>query len=600
MPTANDLIDRYTGRTTGVRPATPVRGDPACECPPACPSCGGLECLCRPRFFAGQVLTEDDLNRLENYVVAKGKLHNRYLHGPGVVCGLEVVCDFCDPGSVTVKPGYAIAPCGEDIIVCKDAKASICDLISRCKPRDGDCDPYGSQAPTQCKDGIERWVLSICYDERPSRGVQPLMSEPCSCGGSCGCGGGKQGAGCGCGGTTGGGCGCGGGRPATVPTAKSMSKAAAKYNPQCEPTLICEGFRFTASKYVDPVKRQPTDVGRFGAWGLLAGKAEQFGPLLSRLIACYLRAIEIRDAFSQVQLGDQANAAEIALAYSEYLDALREFAADLSHRCDIARQLDQLQPPKSSFTAAGSVTVSAAEWQAAFGRLNDLWLEVFRECFCSALLPPCPECETSDCIPLAVVTIDANNCRVIEICNWQAREFALTLPALYYWTSFINWSAIRDAIARLCCTGGPELWTLIFRAFDNIIKSNSSSLSSGTGVAMASTTTTQPHPATAATSAGPSTTGAGASTTDIGTSTTGTSATGAGLNSQIANGTLQALAGLIEQAARPDGMARLLSVAAPPTALGTQDVTDLQASVRELQQVVAEHKAAIERLSPRS
>jgi hypothetical protein len=590
MPSANGLIDRYIGRTMRVRPITPGRGDPGCECPPACPACGGLECLCRPRFFAGQVLTEDDLNRLENYVIAKGKLHNRYLHGPGVVCGLEVVCDFCDPGSVTVKPGYAIAPCGEDIIVCKDAKASICDLISRCKPRDSDCDPYGSQAPTECKDGIQRWVLSICYEERPSRGVQPLMSEPCWCGGSCDCGA-KQGAGCGCGSTTGGTCQCAG-RPGVAPAAKSMSKAATKYNPQCEPTLICESFRFVASKYVDPARFRPSDLGRYGVWGLLAGKAEQFGPLLSRIIACYLRAIEIRDAFSQVKFDDPTKAAEIALAYGEYLDALREFAAaHLSHRCDIARQLDQLQAPQPTFTAAGTGTVSPAEWQAAFARLNELWLEVFRECFCSALLPPCPEFETSDCVPLAVVTIDADQCRVIEICNWQAREFALTLPTLYYWTSFINWRAIRDAIAKLCCTGGPELWTIIFRAIENIIKSNTNSLSSGTGSAAAATaTTTQPQPQP------------GTSSPDAGTSTagTGTSTAGGEMNSQITNSTLIALAALVEQAAKPDGTARLLSVAAPPTAPGPQDVANLQSTVRELQRMVAEHGAAIDKLTPKS
>ena len=39
-----------------------------------CPECGGLECLCRPRFFAGQLLTEADLNRLDHYIVAKNRL----------------------------------------------------------------------------------------------------------------------------------------------------------------------------------------------------------------------------------------------------------------------------------------------------------------------------------------------------------------------------------------------------------------------------------------------------------------------------------------------------------------------------------------------
>src|SRR5215212_1911114 len=106
--TINHMTVRSPQRTTGV--------------PQRCPACGGLECLCRPRFFAGQLLTEEDLNRLDHYIVAKQKLHNRYLHGWGVVCGLDVVCDDCNSGSVIVQSGYALAPCGEDVIVCGDQR----------------------------------------------------------------------------------------------------------------------------------------------------------------------------------------------------------------------------------------------------------------------------------------------------------------------------------------------------------------------------------------------------------------------------------------------------------------------------------------------
>lgn len=74
--------------------APAARPDPCADpCPPKCPSCGGLECLCRPRFFPGQLLTDRDLNLLTRYIVEKNKLHNRYLHGWGVACGLEVTCD---------------------------------------------------------------------------------------------------------------------------------------------------------------------------------------------------------------------------------------------------------------------------------------------------------------------------------------------------------------------------------------------------------------------------------------------------------------------------------------------------------------------------
>src|SRR5437588_12243431 len=111
-------------------PMTRPRAD---ECEPIrCPVCGGLECLCRPRFFAGQLLTEDDLNLLDRYIVEKNKLHNRYLHGWGVVCGLEVVCHPCDD-AVVVRPGYALSPCGEDIIVCDQITVPVCDLIKACK-----------------------------------------------------------------------------------------------------------------------------------------------------------------------------------------------------------------------------------------------------------------------------------------------------------------------------------------------------------------------------------------------------------------------------------------------------------------------------------
>ncbi|MBR0820226.1 hypothetical protein [Bradyrhizobium liaoningense] len=549
MPMAHELIDRYIGRATGLRPHTPPRGDVECECPPPCPTCGGLECLCRPRFFAGQVLTEDDLNRLENYVIAKNRLHNRYFHGSGVVCGLEVVCDFCDPGSVVVKTGYALSPCGDDIIVCKDARASICDLISRCKPRDNDCDPYGAQQPTECKEGIRQYVLSICYEERPSRGVQPLMTEPCSCGGkgSCGCGGSGKHA-------SGGGCGGGASIHRTA-----ASKAATRYNPQCEPTQICEGFRFTATKYVDP-KRKPADLGRYGVWGMLAAKAEQFGPLLLRLIACYLKAVEIRDSFAQIQNNLTGNVHEIGLAHSEYLSALRDFAAEhVAHRCDLARELDRIATPRPTMLHGRENAVSAGDWKAAFDRLNDLWLDAFRECFCSALLPPCPEF-ASDCVPLAVVTVDTESCRVIEICNWSAREFALALPSLYYWSSFIQWAAIKDGLAKLCCGSSREIWQIIFRAFESIIRSNTEHVGLAAMV--------QPSGAAAAPV------------------------------SELPNGvtpaTLTALSEMIQKATMPDGMARLLSRAgggAPP------EVADLRATVAELQRVVSAQGAEIERLA---
>jgi hypothetical protein len=507
------------------------------------------------------VLTEIDLNRLENYFIAKNKLHNRYFNGSGVVCGLEVVCDPCDPGSVTVKSGYALAPCGEDIIVCKPAKAPICDLIQRCKPRDQNCDPYGVQQPTECKDGIQSWVLSICYDEKPSRGVQPLMSQPCSCGSGCSCGCGGQ--------TQAGGCGCGGGMTTSQPTntARSLSNPASKYNPQCEPTLICEGFTFTATKYVDPATRKSSDYSRYGAWGLLAAKAEQFGPLLTRLIACYLRAVEIRESFQGVTKQETSDTSRFALAYNDYRDALRQFAAEhVTHRCELEKELGCLEAPNANTAQEAGVAVTAGAWRASFARLNEIWLELFRECFCSALLPPCPEIESSDCVPLAVVTIDTSNCRVLQICNWSAREFALTLPTLKYWTSFIDWSAVKDVIAKLCCDSSTDRWAVILRMLESIVRSNASSTQPGIAEAlMAATETTRPDAAAAA-------------------ATT------------VSSATLSALSGVIEQAAMPDGLARLLSIVKPAAKGSSDEVRNLTDIVETLQREIISHREIIRNL----
>ena len=81
----------------------------SCECNPGV--------LVRPTFFAGQLLTDDDLQALMNYDVTRQRLHNRFLVGSGVACGLAVTCHPCGGGRVIVQPGYAVDCCGNEILV---------------------------------------------------------------------------------------------------------------------------------------------------------------------------------------------------------------------------------------------------------------------------------------------------------------------------------------------------------------------------------------------------------------------------------------------------------------------------------------------------
>jgi hypothetical protein len=120
-----------------------------CTCGQAsCTTCPSPAYI-RPEFFAGQLLTEDDLQSLVNYVAAKNRLQARYLFGSGVVCGLKVKQEPCKCGKVIVEPGYALDCCGNDIVISCPQPLDINQMINALmiKLRNGyDCgDPCAKQ-----------------------------------------------------------------------------------------------------------------------------------------------------------------------------------------------------------------------------------------------------------------------------------------------------------------------------------------------------------------------------------------------------------------------------------------------------------------------
>jgi hypothetical protein len=88
-----------------------------CSCGGGCGGACQTHGSVRPRFFAGQLLTEDDLQALSDYVRDKNRLHNRHFKGDGVVCGLQVTCSPCGDGKVVVHPGHALDCCGNDLVL---------------------------------------------------------------------------------------------------------------------------------------------------------------------------------------------------------------------------------------------------------------------------------------------------------------------------------------------------------------------------------------------------------------------------------------------------------------------------------------------------
>jgi hypothetical protein len=159
--------------------------------------CCELECLVQPRFFCGQLLADQDLTALVDWIKAKSGLA-RFRHGWGVVCGLDVQCGR--KGTVTVSPGYAMDHCGRDVIVCEAAKFD----LTTCWPRPSDActdiDSTGKSSVIEGQKGaatvnfggfqlplseVQAIDLFIRYSESQSDSRTALARG--GCGGAAGC-----------------------------------------------------------------------------------------------------------------------------------------------------------------------------------------------------------------------------------------------------------------------------------------------------------------------------------------------------------------------------------------------------------------------------
>jgi hypothetical protein len=403
----------------------PRRTPQTCDPVPVCPACGGLECFCRPRFFAGQLLTDEDLNRLDSYIRGKNRLHNRMLHGWGTVNGLEVSCTPCG-NTLTVSAGYALSPCGEDIVLCDDAIVPICDLINACRDRpEVDCRPYAGRED-DCFDTEQEWVLAICYDETPTRGVAALRGT--SAVSSCTHGNGSAAGDCGC-------------QVKSDPRGQNgRNRVSRAPLAQCEPTAVCEGHRFRVYRAPRQDQFTPRDT---------RAVESLYGPLAIRYRACITAIPEL----TLGALSENSSSRERMAAYRRLCGVkagLGDFLATRGgYSCERAQWLASTPIPVPT---EDNVSQFVAVYEEARARLNSVRDELRRYCQCSMLLPPPPDPEADDCVPLATITVRGDDCTIVNICNFGVRQIALSVPAVMYWLSATPiMRCLNTYLAALCC-----------------------------------------------------------------------------------------------------------------------------------------------------
>lgn len=87
-----------------------------------CSSCSSGIQNERNNYYTGKFMTAGDFETDQNYQVSRHRLHNRLLHGWGILCGLEVDRNTnpgCEKRWVIVQPGAALDCCGRELLLPK-------------------------------------------------------------------------------------------------------------------------------------------------------------------------------------------------------------------------------------------------------------------------------------------------------------------------------------------------------------------------------------------------------------------------------------------------------------------------------------------------
>jgi hypothetical protein len=450
-----------------------------------CPVCLGLTTYDQPLWGTGQVLTAADLTSLQTYFKAKNRLHNRYLHGWGVVCGLEVVCNDCD-GYVTIRQGYAIDPCGNDIVVAEATPFDVIKAIRNCKDAKrtklGPCDPYVPPPDPACKEVESYWCITLAYKEIETAYVRTLASAVPAPPASCGCGGKCQGncqnkgmAGCGSQGAS-------AATPAWTPTTSSTSvKPPANWSAiptqgaqGCVPRRLLECFDVGVIETLDGCGSKLFKRG--GEGGYFANLVPP-DSLLGRIGQCWTRFNDVHT--KQLSQGDQAVISDLINNTNSKAHAPADVFAAVCRYKQIV--LSQLMGCNDSvrcqlLRAAGEISLAAPGNDAADTYWNKarpvameilaLELQMLLDCVCRAFLPACSSDPCDQRVEIACVTVKGD--KIIDICNYSCRRYAGAFPSLFYWISIVPIiPLIKELLTLFCCQ--PDFLTKNSPLVNNLV-----------------------------------------------------------------------------------------------------------------------------------
>lgn len=443
------------------------------------------------------LLSEDDLAAIDEYAVAKRRLTNRHLFGPGVVCGLDVACAPCDRRSVVVAPGYALDCCGNDIVSGCAQTVDVIDLLRELRQR------TGTDCAEPCEDGPRQdyWLVAR-YTEWATDPLAPYQQDDCAVGNcefsrtregfvlelscerpgtpptlldrlrACGKASREQ-----TGAETGAEAAAAALRLATLET-RISERVAAGRSPGLDPprradfdrlagggpastqvvadavalvtrstlTLAAHAAGDTPKGLTEPARTMLGDRGRELAARVLASDALQELPPADR-----------EPAIRVLQTAQDADVRDLTLADRWWLAegttgdaAVRQFRASAAQARSalLGRIADAGRSGCEEYRAATDLdldrldarSLSRASW------LAKQLLRVLGSCLCDEVNPPCPACADLR-VPLAKVRIDG--CDVIDVCDLD-RDWVVSPRAFAYWLPIVQ--VLRQFLLARCCS----------------------------------------------------------------------------------------------------------------------------------------------------
>ena len=363
---------------------------------PGGPCCTGLECIEKPRFFCGQLLTDLDLEAAMNYVAAKNRLHNRYLFGAGVVCGLGVRCDPCNEGSIVIDPGYALDCLGNDIIVCAPKPFDVAVYLDCRKKQQAGCNGTKPVVPPGCETPEVEYCLVISYDEKPTKPVSALIRDN----------------------------GC--------------------RTSRCEPSRTLEVFKLDLIDQATAIKLnvQPT------VWSKISTCVTDEGKKIVGFLTELSNGEKVTGQEWVTKM--QQVVARLKQAIIDYSQRVNPVHCDLiDELCDIDTKFRAaLQGTVLDPTGATVVGLDTAK--VAVEALRDyflLYVQLLIDCICNAFMMPCNDCCEPEYVLLACLKVKQG--KVVSICN-TVRTQVIAGPSIRYWLQPL-FDVVGRVMEFLCC-----------------------------------------------------------------------------------------------------------------------------------------------------